>query len=204
VLESGREVTSAGPDGVAVVGLRSGTTVLVLALEGPIGHGTPHFSCARASGRLRGRSLGPVRLGMTRSQTRRLFTRGSTRGRRDMDFFCPAHEGIRVGYAPAGLLTRLGPGARRRLRGRVVLVLTANRHDALRGVRPGESLARAARRLHAGRGFHVGRNLVVSGARRSRPRRSQVRHGVIGEIGIADPALTGTRGASRRFFTSFL
>lgn len=121
-----------------------------------------------------------------------------------MDFFCPAHEGIRVGYAPAGLLTRLGPGARRRLRGRVVLVLTANRHYALRGVRPGESLARAARRLHAGRGFHVGRNLwylVPNGPGRGV---LKVRHGAIGEIGIADPALTGTRGASRRFFTSFL
>ena len=104
-----------------------------------------------------------------------------------MDFFCPARHGIRVGYR----------------RGRVVLVLTANRHYALRGVRPDTRLARVARRLRAGRPYHVGRNtwyLVPDGRGRGV---LKVRRGTIQEIGIATASLVRTRAAARRFLRSF-
>lgn len=64
--------------------------------------------CARPSGRLAGVTLGPLALGMTPPRARAQFTNVATRGRRDMDFFCPTTSGIRVGYpvisaaAPAG------------------------------------------------------------------------------------------------------
>ena len=120
-----------------------------------------------------------------------------------MDFFCPAHHGIRVGYPSPKLLHGLSHTEQRRLQGRVVLVLTANRHYALRGVRPGARLKKVARRLRVGNGFHVGLNwwyLAPNGSSRGV---LKVRHGVIEEIGIANPTLTRTRHAALKFLHSF-
>jgi ABC-2 type transport system ATP-binding protein len=160
------------------------------------------FSCSAPSGRLAGRSLGPVSLGMTRARARRPFARVSTRGHRYMDFFCPANGGIRVGYASPALLRTLSRREAGRIRGRVVLVLTANRHYALRGVRAGSRLAVARRRLRLDRGFGVGVNrwyLAPAGAGRAV---LKVRRGMIEEIGIAEPRLTTARLAPR-FLRSF-
>jgi len=169
--------------------------------------GTPpagRQACGKPSGRLAGRSLGPVTLGMTRARARRRFARYSTRGRRYMDFFCQAgRNGIRAGYPSPKLLRRLSRAERRRVRGRVVLVLTASRHYALRGVRPGARLAAVARRLAVGKGFHIGLNwwyLAPGGSRRAV---LKVRHGIIEEIGIADKQLTNNRRADSRFLRSF-
>jgi beta-galactosidase len=154
------------------------------------------FRCARPTGRLSGAMLGPVRLGMTRARARSLFARHDLRGRRFMDFFCRARGGIRVGYA-----SRAFP---RRFRGRAVLILSSNRRYALHGVRVGTRLSRVRRRVHAGLGFHVGRNwwYLASGGRRGRGV-FKVRHGVIEEVGIAVPSLVVTRAAGRMFFRGF-
>jgi len=64
-------------------------------------------------------------------------------------------------------------------------------------------LAKVARRLHAGRPFAIGLNLwylLPDGPSRGV---LKVRHGVIEEIGIANPQLTRTRRGARVFFTSF-
>ncbi|MEA2159537.1 MAG: hypothetical protein QOD66_1917 [Solirubrobacteraceae bacterium] len=154
--------------------------------------------CPAASGRLAGRSLGPVTLGMTRARVRRAFTTRSGRGRRYMDFFCLAPIGIRVAYPSPALLRKLQPSARRRVRGRAVLALTANPYYALKGVRPGTRLAKVARRLHVGRAFHIGLNtwyLAPAGASRGL---LKVRHGRIEEIGIVDRSLTANRASALR------
>jgi hypothetical protein len=147
----------------------------------------PTLGCPVATGRLSGRSLGPVQLGMTRPRVRAAFAHSSTRGRRDMEFFCLSPIGVRVGFA----------------QGRTVLLLTANRHYALRGVRPGARLAAVSRRLHAGRPFHIGLNywyLVPDG---SVTGVLKVRHGMIEEIGIATRSFTRSRRASMRFLRGF-
>lgn len=80
---------------------------------------------------------------------------------------------------------------------------TSNHYYTLRGVRPGTRLAKVARRLHAGRPFATGLNLwylLPDGPSRGV---LKVRHGVIEEIGIANPQLTRTRRAARVFFASF-
>jgi ABC-2 type transport system ATP-binding protein len=161
------------------------------------------FSCAAPSGRISGRSLGPVTLGMTRARTRRPFARVSTRGRRYMDFFCPTHGGIRVGYASPSLVRLLARKQRSATRGRAVLVLTANAHYALRGVRAGSSLTAARPRLRLGRPFRVGLNrwyLFSDGAVRGV---LKVRHDTVGEIGIASRSLTGSRTSAARFLRTF-
>jgi len=197
VLEHGRKVADAGRDGTASVKLRRGTTVLTLVAP------SAEFSCAKPTGHLAGTSLGPVTLGMTRAHVRRRFAHVSMRGRRYMDFFCPARRGIRVGYPSPKLLRGVSRGECRRVQGRAVLILTANRRYPLRGVRPGNRLARVARRLRVGRGFHVGLNwwyLAPNGSSRGV---LKVRHGVIEEVGIANARLTRTRRAARRFLESF-
>ncbi|MGA9860201.1 MAG: alpha/beta fold hydrolase [Solirubrobacteraceae bacterium] len=160
------------------------------------------YSCAKPSGRLAGRSLGPVRLGMTRSAARSHFHRYSLRGRRYMDFFCPSHQGIRVGYASPALLRALSGHQARQVRGRAVLVLTADRHFALRGVRPASRLSAARRHLSLGRGYVIGLNHWYIAPDGRSEAVLKVRHGEVQEIGIADRALTGRRLA-RRFLASF-
>ena len=165
--------------------------------------GVPGQSCLQARGRLRGRHLGPVSLGQRRPRLRVKLPRFATRHRRSMDFYCLTGGGIRAGYPSRKLLRSLPRSQRRRVAGRVVLALTADRRYALRGVKPGTRLARVARRLHPGRGFRIGlntwyivRDASVSGV-------LKVRHGVIEEIGIADKRLTGSRARARRFLSSF-
>jgi hypothetical protein len=197
VYEGARRVALARRSGAVGVSLGGGRTVLVL--RAPFGV----YSCARPSGHVTGTTLGPVRLGMTRTQARRRFTRVALRGRRYMDFFCPSRQGIRVGYASPRVLRRLPCRARTGYRGRAVLILTADKHFALRGVHPDTRLARVARRLHIGRGYSVGRNtwyLFADGRSRGV---FKVRRGTIEEIGIASPTLTRTRRADFFFLRSF-
>ena len=64
------------------------------------------------------------------------------------------------------MLRKLSPKARKQVRGRVILALTANRHYSLKGVKPQTKLTKVRGRLRPGRGFHVGANtwyLVAAG-----------------------------------------
>ena len=149
--------------------------------------GRTRFSCPAPTGSIVRRSLGPVSLGMTRARARRAFPKVSTRGRRNMDFFCPTNGFIRVGYGRHG---------------QVVLALTGNAHFALHGVRPGARLAVARRRLHLTR-FHVGLNywyLAPDGLVRAV---LKVRGGRVREVGIAAKGLTTPRRQAARFLRSF-
>ena len=101
----------------------------------------PVKACPAATGRLSDRSLGPVTLGVTRKNTRRALRFSATRGQTYTDFFCLTPIGIRVSYAGPKLLQAQSRVTRRRLRGRAVLILTANRRYSLRGVRSGGPLA---------------------------------------------------------------
>jgi hypothetical protein len=120
-----------------------------------------------------------------------------------MDFFCLNASGIRAGYPSRALLRTLSAGERHRIRGRVVLVLTASTHYALRGVRPGIRVAVIARRLRVGKPFHIGRNYWYLARETSATGVLKVRRGIIEEIGIANRSLTSAGRAARRFLASF-
>ncbi len=158
----------------------------------------PVPGCPVATGRLAGRTLGPVTLGMTLARTRRAFTRSSSRGRRDVVYFCLTPQGIRVGYPPASLLGRLPASVRRRVSGRAILALTSNPRYALDGVRAGTRLSTVARRLRVGRGVRVGLNTWYLVPGRTARGLLKVRDGVIAEVGIVDPSVAGERAAARR------
>ncbi|MGI9184531.1 MAG: hypothetical protein ACR2GZ_06125 [Solirubrobacteraceae bacterium] len=160
--------------------------------------------CPRATGRLRGTRLGLARLGMTRGQARRAYRHSSDRRRRYQDLFCLSHGGVRVAVASSPrLLRKLARRERRRVRGRVVLILTGNHFYALHGIRPGTRLARVRRRLRPSRPFRVGRNLWYFSANGASTGLIKVRRGVIEEIGIANRSLVATPRARRRFLRSF-
>jgi ABC-2 type transport system ATP-binding protein len=163
----------------------------------------PVKACPAATGRVSGRSLGPVTLGMTRKNARRALRFSATRGRKYMDFFCLSPIGIRVGYTSPQLLRAQSRGTQRRLRGRAVLILTANRRYGLRGVRPGSRLAPVAHRLGVGRPFKLGLNTWYFASRRGANYIVKVRHGVIEEIGLANRQLTTGRARQRLFLRTF-
>jgi len=163
----------------------------------------PRPGCPAATGSLRGSRLGPLRLGMTRAQARHKIAGVSTRGRRDMDFFCLNPIGIRAGYPSHKLLHALARRTARRIQGKVVLLLTANPYYALRGARPGMQLSVVAHRLRVGRGFHIGLNWWYLTPNPSSHGLLKVRHGIIEEVGTVDKELTTSRQATRRFLSSF-
>jgi esterase/lipase superfamily enzyme len=165
--------------------------------------GAKPFNCASPTGKLQGQTLGPVRLGMTRTQTRRRFTKVTLRGRRYMDFFCRTRGVIRVGYATPKLLQALSAAMRRRVRGRAVVILTANHHYALDGVRPSTKLAAVAGRLRLSRPFQVGRNRWYLLNTRNSRGVFKVQRGRVLEIGTTERSLTATRADSRRFLRTF-
>ncbi|HEX8975639.1 MAG TPA: TIM-barrel domain-containing protein [Solirubrobacteraceae bacterium] len=167
------------------------------------GPSRPRYSCAHPRGRLSGAMLGPVRLGMTRRRVRGLFAARTLRGRHSMDFFCRARRRIRVGYPSPRLLDTLPARERRRVAGRAVLILTANRRYALDGVRPGARLDAARHRLALGTGYLVGGNRWYLIPGRVSRGVLEVRHGAVEEVGIADRRLTGTRRSARTFLRSF-
>ena len=185
-------VTAAGQRTVWVGSADAAADLTLATLGGKV-------ACAAPAGGLAGRSLGPVRLGMTRAQARAEFRRVSLRGRRYMDFFCTGDNGIRVAYPSPALLASLPARERRGLAGRVILILTSSRRYALRGVAPGTRLAGVARRLRISRPYRVGLNtwyLTADGALRGV---LKVRHGVIEEVGITD-AVFGAGAAEASVF----
>ncbi|MEO6857799.1 MAG: CocE/NonD family hydrolase [Solirubrobacteraceae bacterium] len=159
--------------------------------------------CPAATGKLSGRQLGLVHLGMTRAAARRAYRKSSARHHQYMDFFCVTPNPIRVGYASPKLLRAVARRARHALRGRVVLILTANPRYALHGVRPNTRLARVARRLHVRKAFHVGLNFWYLAPNGSSTGILKVRRGRIQEIGVATKSVTWSREIARRYLRTF-
>ncbi|MEA2214282.1 MAG: hypothetical protein QOF83_4230 [Solirubrobacteraceae bacterium] len=159
--------------------------------------------CPTATGKLSGRTLGLVHLGMTRSAARHAYRKSSSRHHHYMDFFCVAPNPIRVGYASPKLLGAAPRRERHRLRGRAVLILTANRRYALHGVRPNTRLAKVAGKLHVGKAFHVGRNFWYLAPNGASTGILKVRHGRIEEIGVATRSVTWSRVIARKYLRTF-
>lgn len=160
--------------------------------------------CPPWSGRVRGQSLGPIRLGMIRAKVRHAGRLQRRRSTAVMDYLCLRPTGIRVGYPSPRLLARLATRARGRIRGHAVLILTADRHAAIRGIHPGTRFTAAdRRRLAHGTLLRIGSNqwyLARSGVVTAV---LQIRRGAVAEVGIADRALTRTRAQRGSFMRSF-
>jgi hypothetical protein len=164
-------------------------------------------ACPSPPGRLSATRLGPLRLGETRRAVLRRL--GGHRIRRlsrpDMDSFCPAGQVTRVGYPSSQLLRGLGARQRRRIAGRAVVILTANRRYTLGGVHAGERVrSRTARRwMRRARRYRLGRDTWYLRPGRASTGVIETARGVVGEVGIADRRPTGTAAGSRRLLRSY-
>ena len=158
--------------------------------------------CPAANGRLSGRTLGLVTLGMTRAHTRRAYRRSSYVVSRYQDLFCLTPSGVRVGYSTPAVLKTLRRAQRRQLNGRVIWVSTTNAFYAVHGVRPGATVAAARTRLRLSRRFHIGRNYWYLAPNGSSVAVLKVSRGVVVEIGIGNRQLTRGHKAQLVFLKS--
>jgi uncharacterized repeat protein (TIGR01451 family) len=159
--------------------------------------------CPRPTGRLRGQWLGPLAIGMTRARARQTLPRFNITTNK-FDNFCQfGGWGIRTGYPSGQLLRSISKAGRAAVRGRVVLVLTANPYYVLRGVRPGANQFAATKALLFGRPMHVGLNYWYLAPSGSATAVLKVRNGTVQEIGIADGKLTQSHKARVAFINSF-
>ena len=159
--------------------------------------------CPGATGSLSGSTIGLIHLGMTRSQARRAYAHHSNRGRRYEDFFCLTPIGVRAGYASPKLLEHLPSTEQRAIRGTVVWASTSNPHYSLDGVRAGDSIVKAATRLHTTTTFHIGLNDWYLARQANLTAVLKVRHRQVQEVGIAINALTATRQLESILMHSF-
>jgi 6-phosphogluconolactonase len=156
-------------------------------------------ACPRATGRLHGATLGRVALGMTRVQARRRYEQSSRHSSRFEDVFCLTPTSVSVGYASKQLLAPLSSSARGKLRGRVVVAISADPIYALRGIRPGATLRAATKRLHPGAVIHLGASNWYFAREGSTTGILEAHRGVVVDVGIANAQLTGNRKAQLRF-----
>jgi hypothetical protein len=159
--------------------------------------------CPAATGRLNGRTLGLLRLGMTRSQAHHQYVRSSTRGRTYQDFFCLTPIGVRAGYGSPAVVDALPRAQRSRFAGRVIWASTASAYYAINGIRAGATIAAAGQRLALEPPFQIGANTWYLAPNGASTAVLKVRHGIVEEIGIGEKALTGNHKAQLRFLTHF-
>jgi len=159
--------------------------------------------CPGATGSLNGETLGLARLGMTRAQAIRAYTRSSSRGKRYEVFFCLTPIGVRVGIASPALLNTVRERERGQLRGRVIWASTSSYSYAAQGIRVGATIAAAEKVLKLTGPFHVGLNDWYLAPNGTSTAVFKVRQGLIEEIGIGDRSLTRGHKAQVAFLTSF-
>jgi hypothetical protein len=161
------------------------------------------LGCPAATGKLTGRAIGPVSLGMKRTTAHRRF-RWSTGGRRYWDYFCFSPAGTRDGYPSPALLRLLPRKQRRGATGKAIFILSDNHRYFLRGVRTGSRFTkRLDRRLHAGRGFRLGPDTWYVIANGPSAGLLQVNRGIVRAVGIADKRFLTSRRATVRFLNVF-
>jgi hypothetical protein len=85
----------------------------------------------------------------------------------------------------------------------VVWASTSNAHYAVNGIRAGATLALAKKQMPHGYQFRLGLNDWYLARAAGVTAALKVRHGLVGEIGIADQQLTRSHDADRELMASF-
>ncbi len=160
--------------------------------------------CVKFRSGVRGRRLGPARLGRTRKAQRSLFKKAKLRPRGGVDRYCMAGGGaLRIAYPTARLIRPLGRSQRKRIRTRAVLVLTSSRRYRIRGIRPGSGVRNLHRRLRGERRVRVGASVWYIAPGRATRLAFRVRGRRVREIGLADKRLIPSRRAAKRLLRAW-
>lgn len=159
--------------------------------------------CPAATGRLNGKKLGLVKLGMTKTQARHAFALSSVKAGKFEDVFCLTPSGVRVRYASSQLVRNLSANNQQATNGRVVLAVSANPFYGIRGVRPGATVAAAKHKLRLSAPVHAGLNTWYTTSNGASISVLEVRRGIVVGVGIADKRLTNGHAATSRLFNGF-
>lgn len=159
---------------------------------------TVTHTCAKASGSLRGTTLGMLHLGQTRARARKALSQFTVHGTSDIYCLNPA-AGIRVGYGSVKTLGR----HTQPLAGRIVIAMTANPHYSLHGAKPGVRLAKLTHLPKLAAPIRLGANSWYLMHGKAGNYLLKVRRGVIRGIGIANRKLTGSRALTARLIRKF-
>ncbi len=193
---------SAPVNGCASIGAGNSLAPLTVP-SAPAASGSAAAACPLATGKLKGNTLGLVRLGMPRARVRAAYTRSSDHRGRYQDFFCLIPTGVRVGYPSPKLLRTLPRGKRKAFRGRASWASTSNVYYAVHGVRVGMKIKTARKLLKLEKPFHIGLNYWYLAPNGKSIAVLKVRRGIVEEIGIADRQFTRTRAVDRVFLKGF-
>jgi hypothetical protein len=142
--------------------------------------------CHAAAGSVSSAGVGALRLGMSRRRAHR--TGHFRRTANGFEHYCYAGGGIRIAYSSPAVAGTDGIPARH-----VALVLTGNRHFAVKGVRAGTTLTLARRHLKLGPAVVLGKNTWYFIPGRKVTQVLKVHNGVVREIGVALATATETR-----------
>jgi fibronectin-binding autotransporter adhesin len=162
--------------------------------------------CLNADASVRGRQLGPARLGRGQAQQRAIFQGAKLATRQGLDKYCATGGGtFRIGYPTNKLLRRFRRSLQRAVRQRVVMILTSSRRFKLNAIVPGTTTtARARQRLRGERPEQVGKNTWLVARSGGVLLLVKTQGGRVREIGIGDARLRGRgRLGLRRFLTAW-
>jgi poly(hydroxyalkanoate) depolymerase family esterase len=156
--------------------------------------------CLNTDAKATGKKLGPARLGRKRNAQRKIFNGAKLKARKGLDRYCAVGGGaFRIGYPPQKLLTAARKRLARKIKGRVVLILTSSKRFKVKGIRTGDR----SRKVH-GKHIKVGRNTWYLLKRRKGVRQLLVvRRGKVRAVGIGDSRLTKTKRLTRRYLNAW-
>jgi hypothetical protein len=164
----------------------------------------PHVTgCPAATGRVGGSTLGLATIGESAAKAAHAYRHSTKGGSRYLDLFCLTPVGVRVGLASPALLHTLPADQRSRLAGRVVWISTASPFYAIRGIRPGATVAAAAAAWALQPAVAIGLDDWYLAPDGSVTAVFKARDGIIEEIGLADRRLTRSPAAQRTLLRSF-
>ena len=160
--------------------------------------------CLNTDATLTGIQLGPAKLGRRLAEQRAIFQGANKQTRANLDRYCAEGGGnFRIGYPTPRLTRTLSSALRRRVKDRVVIVLTSSKRFSVVGIKVGDTTSTALRKLRGERAFKVGSNTWYAAKRGKARLLVKTKNGKVGEIGIGDPRLTTTAKATKRFLNAW-
>jgi hypothetical protein len=160
--------------------------------------------CLNTEATLSGTQLGPAKLGRKLAEQRAIFQGANKQTRANLDRYCAEGGGnFRIGYPTPRLMATLSTALQRKVKDRVVIVLTSSKRFSLGGIKVGDATAAARGKLSGERAFRVGSNTWYVAKRGKARLLVKTKKGRVGEIGIGDPRLSSTPQATKRFLNAW-
>lgn len=160
--------------------------------------------CLNTDATLSGTQLGPAKLGRKQAEQRAIFQGANKQTRANLDRYCAEGGGnFRIGYPTPRLMSTLSSAVQRKVKDRVVIVLTSSKRFSLGGIKVGDTTATALRKLSGERAVKVGSNTWYVAKRGNARLLVKTKNGRVGEIGIGDPRLSTTPQATKRFLNAW-